>query len=275
MKTTTVTVNRNHKDTVFRKLFSDKNALLSLYNALFNTEYTDPNELTVVTLENAIYMKQKNDLACIIDLRLTLIEHQSSFNPNMPLRMLKYIVDLFDTITIDEDIYSSRQVFLPSPVFIVFYNGLADQPERRTLRLSDSYMSHPNEDAHLDLVVTQLNINDGYNEELKQHCPELFGYAHFVSLIRSGINAYGNIKKATDEAIDICINEGILPDFFNKNRKEVAMMSIYEFDEERHNRTLREDGREEVISILLADGTITPEKADEIRKQASNKTQQS
>ena len=86
-----VTANRNYKDTVFRKLFSDRRNLLSLYNAINGTAYTDETKLEIVTLENAIYMGMKNDLAFIIDTNLFLYEHQSTYNPNMPLRDLFYI----------------------------------------------------------------------------------------------------------------------------------------------------------------------------------------
>ena len=80
--------NRKYKDTVFRMLFSDKENLLSLYNAINRTAYEDPEELEIVTLESAIYMGMKNDLAFIIDMNLLLYEHQSTYNPNIPLRDL-------------------------------------------------------------------------------------------------------------------------------------------------------------------------------------------
>lgn len=272
------TVNRKHKDSVFRMIFRENVALLSLYNALFNTSYDNPDDLTVTTLENAIYMKYKNDVACIVDMRLALIEHQSTVNRNMPLRMLKYTVDLFDSITINENIYTSRLIMLPEPTYIVLYNGVESQPERRIMRLSDAYMTGTSDEPNLELVVTQLNINDAFNEELKANCPELFGYTYFISLIRSGLIKYdGNINMAVDEAIDTCIEEDILVDFFKKQRKEIADMSIYEFDEERHNRTIceeareegREEGREELLNQLLSDGTITAEQAKSYRKNAS------
>ena len=272
---TEATVNRKHKDTVFRSIFKEKRALLSLYNALFDTGYDNPDDLTVVTLENAIYMKHKDDL------RLALIEPQSYVNPNMPLRMLKYVVDLFSKIAIDENIYSRRRILLPEPTFIVLYNGTDPQPERKVMYLSDSFMRESDTEPNLELKVIQLNINDNFNEDLKQNCPELFGYSHFVSLIRAGLNTYdGDINKATDYAIDTCIKEGILADFFKKNRKEVAMMSIYEFDEEQYEQAIRKEEREEgraegriegydlMLNQLVADGTITPEKAESLRQNS-------
>lgn len=66
------TVNRNYKDTVFRMLFSDRKNLLSLYNAVSGSHYDDPEKLEIITLENAIYMGMKNDLAFIIGTDLFL-----------------------------------------------------------------------------------------------------------------------------------------------------------------------------------------------------------
>ena len=88
--------NRKYKDTIFRMLFSDKKNLLSLYNALNGKNYSDCAQLEIVTLENAIYMSMKNDLAFILDLALFLWEHQSTYNPNIPLRDLMYIAKEYE-----------------------------------------------------------------------------------------------------------------------------------------------------------------------------------
>lgn len=273
MEKKTITVNRNHKDTMFRKLFSDKKELLSLYNALYDTAYEDPNELEIVTLENAIYMKHKNDLSCILSFRLSMIEHMSSINPNLPLRFLKYVVEVIDSITINQDIYSRKYILLPNPSFFVLYNGAEKQPERRIMRLSDSYMDDTNDEPDLELIVTQLNLNDGFNESLKKKCPTLMGYCRLVSIIRANMKKYHNIEKSTDEAVDTCIREGTLVEFLNKNRKEVSEMSLFEFNEELHNRTLREEGREEgrneVLNELLSKGMLTPEQVKEVQKETT------
>ena len=88
-----VTANRNYKDTVFRKLFSDRRNLLSLYNAINGTAYTDETKLEIVTLENAIYMGMRNDLSFLFHSGICLFEQQATRNPNMPLRCLFYISD--------------------------------------------------------------------------------------------------------------------------------------------------------------------------------------
>ena len=127
--------NRKHKDTVFRMLYSDKRAILELYNALNGTDYQNPDDLTITTLENAVYMAMKNDVSFLLDARMTLYEHQSTWNPNMPLRDLLYIARLMEK-NVDKDLlYLSELVKIPAPHFVVFYNGAKEAPEDVTLRL--------------------------------------------------------------------------------------------------------------------------------------------
>ena len=236
---------RVYRDSVFRMLFKEKKELLSLYNAIYGTAYDDPEQLEVTTLENAVYMNLKNDVSCILDFHLSLLEHQSTFNPNMPLRYLMYVADLYQRLTAELDIYSSRQITLPNPNFVVLYNGEREQPEKRVLCLSDSYAWKDKGDLSLELKVLQLNINEGYNQDIVTRCPALSGYIHFVSLVRENRKTMP-VSEAVDHAVRDCIRNGILEDFMRKNRAEVVKMSIYEYDEEKHFRTLREEGRQEV-----------------------------
>ena len=160
---------RNYKDTIFRMIFKNKRELLILYNAVNGTHYTNPDDLEITTLENAIYMNVKNDISCVLDMRMNLYEHQSTFNPNMPLRDLFYIARLYEELVTDENIYSSRRIMLPTPKFIIFYNGVDEQPERKVMKLSDSFEIKG--EVNLELTAVQLNINPGYNEELKKGLP--------------------------------------------------------------------------------------------------------
>ena len=73
------TVNRKHKDRLFQRVFADKKDLLDLYNAINGTDYTDPDELEITTLEDVIYMSMKNDMSFIVSSTLNLYEHQSTF----------------------------------------------------------------------------------------------------------------------------------------------------------------------------------------------------
>ena len=234
---------RTYKDTVFRALFSDKKELLVLYNAVNGTDYDDPDELEITTLENAIYMSVKNDISCIIDMRLNIYEHQSSVNPNMPLRDLDYVARNFESFYAGQDIYSTKIIRLPNPKFVVFYNGEKEQPARREFRLSDAYI-HREDNPSLELIVIQLNINPGYNDELLAKCPTLKQYMQYVDRVRI-YQKQMPLQEAVSLAVDECITEGILADFLRKNKAEVIKMSIYEYDEKLHERTLREEGREE------------------------------
>lgn len=114
---------RNHKDTVFRMLFREKDKLLELYNALNGTDYENPEKLEVYTLENAIYLGVKNDVSFLLDSELNLYEQQASYNPNMPLRDLIYISRELEKYIKDKSLYTSSLVKIPVPRFVVFYNG--------------------------------------------------------------------------------------------------------------------------------------------------------
>lgn len=237
------TVKRTYKDTVFRMLFSERTALLALYNAINNKHYVDPNELTITTLENAIYMSIKNDISCVIDMRLNMYEHQSTVNPNIPLRDLDYVSRTYSALYKNMDVYSTKAIHLPNPKFVVFYNGITAQPPIRYLKLSDLYV-HKEINPCLELVVMQININPGYNEDLMEKCKLLKEYMQYVERVRTYQN-YMRLEDAVNRAVDECIKDGILVDFLKKNKAEVISMSLFEYDEKLHEKTLLEIGREE------------------------------
>lgn len=239
--------NRNYKDTLFRMIFKAPKELLSLYNALNSTDYTDPSSLEIVTLENAIYMTMKNDLACIVDSHLNLYEHQSSVNPNMPLRDLLYVAREYEKLVTDTTLYSAKQVKIPAPNFVVFYNGSAYQPERVEMKLSDAYQI-PVENPALELKVIQLNINVGFNKELMKNCHTLQEYTLYVERVRKYAKQKP-LSEAVNIAVQECIKEGILADFLRRHRAEAVMISIFEYDEEREKaliiQSLKELAEEE------------------------------
>ena len=231
-------VNRNYKDTVFRMLFEDKENLLSLYNAVNGTHYTDTENLEITTLQDAVYMNYKNDVSFVFDFFLNLYEHQSTFNRNMPLRDLIYVTKVIQGIIRDEDLYSSGQIRIPTPRFVVFYNGVEPQPPRQVLRLSDAYRKKL-ENVELELTVTVYNINYGNNQELMETCRTLKEYARYVDMVRKYAREK-NLAEAVETAVDTCIREGILSDFLKKHRAEAIEMSIFEYDEEKHLKSERE-----------------------------------
>ena len=220
------------------------------YNAVNRTSYTDAEDLTVVTLENAVYMNMKNDVAFLLDNRLSLYEHQSTWNPNMPLRDLFYVSRTYQGLVKDETLYSSKRLRLPAPHFLVFYNGKEEREERSVLKLSDSFehAGTQKEEPNLELKVLVLNINQGNNKELLEVCRTLREYMIFVDRIRLYTKTM-ELDAAAERAVDECIHEGVLSDFLRKNRGEAIEMSIFEYDEERELKLIRraeyEEGRED------------------------------
>lgn len=236
-------VNRIYKDRLYKMIFNDKSELLKLYNAINGTHYDDPAMLTITTLDNAIYMTMENDLSFIIDMRLALYEQQSTVNPNLPLRFLMYITDIYSAYTKDMNIYGSKKVQIPLPSFVIFYNGVKSQPDRTEFLLSELF--HPTTDQPaLELKAVMLNINKGHNQELMNACHTLRDYSEYVARIRT-YSAEMPLTDAVEKAITECIHENILRDFLLKNRAEAKAMSIYEYDEEKTLRMFREEGYED------------------------------
>ena len=236
-------VNRKYKDTVFRMLFKKKENLLSLYNAVNGTKHTNVDDLKITTLENAIYMNYKNDISFVLDFELTLYEHQSTVNPNMPLRDLIYVTKVLQGLIRNEDLYRSALIKLPTPRFVVFYNGTDAQPPKQVLKLSDAY-EKPLEQLELELIVTIYNINIGNNQNLLEACRLLKEYAQYVEQVRKFAKNLP-LAEAVENAVDYCIANNILADFLKKNRAEAIAMSIFEYDEEKHLKNEREFWRNE------------------------------
>lgn len=231
---------RNQKDTIFRRLFTEKKNALDLYNALNKTTHTDADKLEITTLENTIYMNFKNDVSFVFDFELMLYEHQSTVNPNMPLRDLIYVTDLYKGRIRTEDLYRSSRIRLPAPRFVVFYNGTAPYPEEQILRLSDSYEKKADE-PELELEVKVYNINLGHSPELLEACSLLKEYAQYVEQVREYAKEMPP-EKAVEWAIEDCIHNGILADFLSRNRAEATAVCIYEYNEELHLRNVHEEG---------------------------------
>ena len=251
-----LTTHRNYKDTVFRMLFSDRKNLLSLYNAVSGAHYDDPEKLEIVTLENAIYMGMKNDLAFIIDTDLFLYEHQSTYNPNMPLRDLFYISSEYQKLVNKKSLYSSVLQKIPAPQFIVFYNGTEKEKDSWVNHLSEAF-ENLSSDPKLELEVLTININEGHNPELMEQCQILKEYAQYVACVRKYAKEF-ELNEAVKLAVDECIRNNILSEFLRANKSEVISMSIFEYDKEEEERKLRkaeyEAGVAAGIKAGVADG---------------------
>jgi len=263
-------LNRKHKDRLFRYLFKDKKYLLDLYNALHGSNYTDPGMLEVVTMEDVIFMKMKNDLSFIIGSHLSLYEHQSTWNPNMPLRGLFYFAQQYEGLLGAEeaDVYSRKRAGLPTPEYIVFYNGSDMAKDRETLYLSDSF-SMGRGSGCLECTCEVVNIRRGHNQELMGKCRRLWEYSEFISEIEDNLEAGLKRGEAVQSAIDHCIEREILTDILRTEKSEVLhMIFLTEYDEKKHLRNVFKDG--------MLEGEAIGEKKHLIRqvckKLAENKT---
>lgn len=270
--TDVLTANRIYKSRISAMLFSGRNELLKLYNAINGTSYDVPQLLQINTLENAVYMSMQNDVSFIIDMRLNLYEHQSTYSPNLPLRYLLYVANIYSDYTKEMNLYGSRAVQLPTPKFVVFYNGQAEQPDRKELKLSELF-TIPETDPSLELKAVMLNINKGHNRKLMETCKTLQDYAEYTLRVRT-YAAEMSLDEAVERAITECVREGMLAEFLKKNRAEAKKVSIYEYDEERHMRQTREEGMEDGISQVAANMLKMREFTDEQIKAVTGLKQQ-
>ena len=191
-------------------------------------------------------MKYKNDVSFLVDKTLSLYEHQSSYNPNMPLRGFLYYADLYrKLIHRSERLYSKHLLKIPRPHYIVFYNGSEKdmEEERRTLRLSDAFETDTGAGEY-EWTATMININSGKNQSIMDNCHVLYEYAVFVAKIKRYRDSM-ELKEAIDLTVRECIEENILRDFLEQHRREVCDMCLTEFDEKKYEDVLREEGREE------------------------------
>lgn len=243
-----VKVNKKYKDRLFRMVFHEKEALLALYNAVSGSSFTDPDEVEIVTLDDVIYMGTKNDAAFLIDDILNLYEHQSTQNPNMPLRGVFYMADEYRRY-IDKyrlNVYGNSLIRLPLPQYYVFYNGLKEEPDRTELKISDAYSKkYPDLVPCLEFKATMLNINIGHNQELMEHCQKLKEYAQFVDEVRKRLDEGARLEDAADCAVNCCIEKGILAEFLIAHRAEVNEVVLTEYDEQFHIACEKEESRQE------------------------------
>ena len=277
---------RQYKDNVFCLLYRDKNNLLDLYNGLNDTNYTNVDDLTVTTLKGGVYMKYKNDASFVFGQDLYMFEQQSSRNPNMPLRFLHYLSDVYRQMYTNSDLHRSTMLKIPVPHFVTFYNGKQPLETESILRLSDMYEKKI-DCPELELMVRVININTGaiinqklldtekndiingtnqsddfdksnkninagntinsrtYSSEFLSKCETLKDYMTFVNKVRVKTDVEKiDIRTAVTEAVDECIAENVLSEFFRNHREEVITVSIYEYDEEGHLEIVKEEGRQ-------------------------------
>jgi hypothetical protein len=234
------------KNSVFTRLFGEKEKLLELYNAIENTNYGSDTDIRITTLENVLISGILNDISFVIDGKIVvMMEHQSTINYNMPLRMLMYVTETYKKITEEENLYRKKAILIPKPEFIVLYNGDEEFPDQKTLKLSDMYLGAGTaSSAELDLIVKVFNINNGRNEEILRRSDTLNGYGIFVSLVKKYMESM-NRDPAILRAIDDCIRQNVLKRFLEENASEVRNMLITEWDNDKALKIAKEEARED------------------------------
>lgn len=254
-------VNHQKYDHVFRIIFNDRKEALSLYNALANTNYTDPDLLEINTLEDAVFIGMKNDVSFIINDYLNLYEHQSTTNPNMPLRGLFYLSDLLKQMYYDKVIYTNTKVEIMTPKYIVFYNGVNEVENNFELRLSESYINKT-DSPDLEVVAHVININYGHNEELSNRCQKLKEYSIFVDRVHKLMNGASKDKQKEKllGVIDSCIRDHILEDILSKERSRIMASILSQFDADKYVEVVKQEsyerGSKDTIINLVKEGLL-------------------
>ncbi len=240
-------INKEYKDRLFNFIFGrDENRewTLSLYNAVNKSNYTDASVIEFNTLQDALYLGMRNDTSFLIADVMSVYEHQSSYNPNMPLRMLGYVDRLYSGyLTLHRlNKYGSTLVKLPIPKLVVFYNGSSDVNDEILLKLSDSFAEDRKADADIDVRVRMLNINFGRNNELMNKCKPLEEYASFIKEIRNN-NKQRELSVAVRNVIKSMPDDYLLKEFLMIHMREVEEMLEMDYDAEEIQELFKEEGR--------------------------------
>ena len=244
---------RNYRDSLFRNIFKDKKRLCSLYNAL-SGENISPKDITINTLRGTFFNDIKNDISFDVgNHTVVLMEHQGSWNPNMPLRMLWYIGKLYRRYTDIDMAYRSNVVKIPAPKFYVLYNGSKAEPEHRIMRLSEAFEG---ESHSLDLLVDSYNINFAKGRKLLDSCYELRCYSIFVAKVQEYLAAKQNITQAIKSAIRYCRNNELMKEYFKEHEKEVLDMVTFKWDDKRAREIAEEEGMEKGMEKGRAEGRL-------------------
>lgn len=253
--------NRQYKDRLFRFLFGNeayKENTLSLYNAINGTHYDNVNDLTLITIDDFLYLGMRNDVSMLVGRDISLYEHQSTWNPNMPLRGLMYFSRVFARYVEENglDMYRRTPVSLPAPQYVILYNGEEDHGERTTLRLSDLYQDR--RIGAVEVLATVIDINYEENKQILLSCRVLSEYAQLVAKVRDSQRRGSSLTEAIDAAVEDCISNGILAAVLKAHRAEVKEMLFTDYDPDVVRRHWEEDarakGHAEGLAAGLAEG---------------------
>ena len=239
--------NIQYKNSVFTTLFGNEEKIIELYGAIEGKVFPDDVDVQINTLTGALFLDRLNDVSFTIDNKLVvLVEHQASLNENMPLRCLLYITRLYEQILKSKNIYKKSLLKIPTPEFIVLYNGADEYPDKKKLKLSDAFKIQGKE-IDLELTVKVFNINKGHNIEITKRSKTLDDYIFFIDRIRGNLKSGMTLENAITESIKFCIANGIMRDFLETNGSEVTNMLFVEFNMDDALEVAREEGFEKGI----------------------------
>ena len=259
-------INRQFKDRLFRFIFGNpehKDWTLNLYNAINGSSYENPDEIDLNTIEDILYMGMKNDVSFLITDTINFYEQQSSFNPNIPLRIFMYAGKAYAKFIEQRNLnlFSSTLHKIPTPKCICFYNGLDKKEDKVVLKLSDAFAD--SSDPQIEVTVTMLNVNYGHNKELMEACEPLKEYSWFVEEIRKNMDEEDEIGTAVDMALDSMPEEFVIRQFLLDNRAEVKDVLLTEYNEQKTMAAFMEEGEEKkaikVAKRMLAKGILEVE----------------
>ena len=238
-------------DATDARIFAKEN-FLSLYNVLHGTELKDTKQLKNVRLDQVLYMSFYNDVSYLVENKIiVLAEHQSTINPNMPLRCLEYVSRLYETLFESKEKYSRKLLSISTPEFYVFYNGTEEYPETTVLKLSDAFVEKAGE-VNLELTVKVININQHNKHPLLANCQTMKEYSIFVETVRKwkAIDQINGFEKSIEE----CIASNILEEYLKRKTKEVLNMLLAEYDYETDIAVQRAEEREIAFAEGIAQG---------------------
>ena len=245
---------RLYKDSLFRDIFSNEERLSEIYEALLGRK-ADPQDITLATMDETLFDGIKNDVGFIVrNEYVILIEHQSTINENMPLRLFMYLAEIYRRHVDEDSVYRKKRIRLPAPRFYVFYNGMEEVPDTWRLRLSDAFDGRQ---GSMELVVDVININiDDKKERLllgKSHA--LKSYSVFVAKVRECIKNGSTLEVAVGEAVQYCVSHDYLREYFRqKHKKEVFDMLNFAWNQERALKVCAEEAREDGLAQGLENG---------------------
>ena len=262
---------KNYRDSLFRRLFNNKENLLSAYNAIKGTDYTDFDNIEINTLDGVFFNDLKNDISFKYNNQyIVLIEHQSTVNNNMPLRCLFYICRLYENIVDNTLVYREKLVKLPTPEFYVFYNGPKDEPEEQELYLEDAFVKP---DGMLNLKVKVYNINYTGAQKLLDRCRALKDYSFFIHQVVENTTEGMELSLAIKQAIIYCKKNNIMKNFLSLNEKEVYDMISVEWDWNEAKKIWLEEGEEKGFMEGMAKGIAKGKSEGIIEGLAKGKSQ--